>query len=78
MAANMLFDIDWQGANQLGEKMPNRPSLSIFILPPSMEELKSRLAAPAPRIRPRRSTSGWPMRAKEIAHWQEYDYVVVN
>ena len=42
---DMLFDIDWQGAKQLNEKM-RADIVSIFILPPSMKELKSRLQAP--------------------------------
>jgi len=73
---DMLFDIDWQGANQLGEKMPT-DIVSIFILPPSMEELKSRLQRraedTAEAIDKRLANA-----REEIAHWQEYDYVVVN
>lgn len=73
---DMLFDIDWQGANQLGEKMPT-DIVSIFILPPSMEELKSRL-----QRRAEDSAEAIDKRLanarEEIAHWQEYDYVVVN
>ena len=73
---DMLFDIDWQGANQLGEKMPT-DIVSIFILPPSMEELRSRLQRraedTAEAIDKRLANA-----REEIAHWQEYDYVVVN
>ena len=73
---DMLFDIDYQGALQLKEKMPT-DIVSIFILPPSMAELKSRLkrraedqdAVIATRLQ----------NAKvEIEHWREYDFVVVN
>jgi guanylate kinase len=73
---DMLFDIDWQGANQLVEKMPT-DIVSIFILPPSMEELKSRLQRraedSAETIEKRLANA-----RAEIGHWQEYDYVVVN
>jgi guanylate kinase len=73
---DMLFDIDWQGANQLQEKMPS-DIVSIFILPPSMRELKSRLQRraedSAETIEKRLANA-----RAEIEHWQEYDYVVVN
>lgn len=73
---DMLFDIDWQGANQLVDKMPT-DIVSIFILPPSMGELKSRLQRraedSAETIEKRLANA-----REEIAHWQEYDYVVVN
>lgn len=73
---DMLFDIDWQGATQLREKMRG-DIVSIFILPPSMTELKARLtrraedqeAVIATRLKNARD---------EIEHWTEYDYVVVN
>jgi guanylate kinase len=73
---DMLFDIDWQGALQLKEKM-RVDIVSIFILPPSMNELKSRLK--------RRAEDSDAVIAKrlhnarlEIEHWRDYDYVVVN
>ncbi len=73
---DMLFDIDWQGAEQLREKMP-ADIVSIFILPPSMRELKERLR--------RRAEDQSEIIAKrlqnaraEIEHWRDYDYVVVN
>ncbi|MBX3581529.1 MAG: guanylate kinase [Rhizobiaceae bacterium] len=73
---DMLFDIDWQGATQLREKMRG-DIVSIFILPPSMTELKARLtrraedqeAVIATRLKNARD---------EIEHWTEYDYVVIN
>jgi guanylate kinase len=72
----MLFDIDWQGAVQLNEKM-RADIVSIFILPPSMRELKSRL-----KRRAEDSDATIETRLKnarvEIEHWREYDYVVVN
>ena len=73
---DMLFDIDWQGAEQLREKMRG-DIVSIFILPPSMRELKERLRRRAEdqdavieaRLRNAR---------EEIEHWRDYDYIVVN
>jgi len=73
---DMLFDIDWQGAQQLQEKM-KADVVSIFILPPSMTELQSRLHRRAEDseevIRTRLLNS-----REEIEHWREYDYVIVN
>ncbi len=73
---DMLFDIDWQGAVQLNEKM-RADIVSIFILPPSMRELKARL-----KRRAEDSDSTIETRLKnarnEIEHWREYDYVVIN
>jgi guanylate kinase len=73
---DMLFDIDWQGAQQAQEKM-RADIVSIFILPPSMAELKLRL-----QRRAEDSAGVIAMRLKnakvEIEHWREYDYVVVN
>lgn len=73
---DVLFDIDWQGARQLAEKMPD-DIVSVFILPPSMAELKARLerrAEDTPDVIARRLIAA----RDEIGHWQEYDYVVVN
>lgn len=73
---DMLFDIDWQGAQQLQEKMA-ADVVSIFILPPSMEELRSRLqrrAEDSADVIEKRLANA----REEIGHWREYDYVVVN
>ncbi|SOE17423.1 guanylate kinase [Hoeflea halophila] len=73
---DMLFDIDWQGAQQLQEKM-SVDVVSIFILPPSMEELRARLhrrAEDADEVIEQRLANA----RSEIEHWREYDYVVVN
>lgn len=73
---DMLFDIDWQGALQLREKM-RADIVSIFILPPSMGELKARLkrrAEDADEAIARRLQNA----RDEIEHWKEYDFVVVN
>jgi guanylate kinase len=73
---DMLFDIDWQGAVQLNEKM-RADIVSIFILPPSMAELKLRLmrrAEDSPEVIARRLKNA----RVEMEHWREYDFVVVN
>ncbi len=73
---DMLFDIDWQGATQLKDKML-ADIVSIFILPPSMGELKSRLkrrAEDADEAIARRLQNA----RDEIEHWGEYDFVVIN
>lgn len=73
---DMLFDIDWQGAEQLQEKM-SADVVSIFILPPTMTELQSRLHRRAEDteevIRTRLLNS-----RSEIQHWRDYNYVIVN
>ena len=73
---DMLFDIDWQGAEQLQEKMP-ADVVSIFILPPSMTELQSRLHRRAEDTEEVIQTRLANSRA-EIEHWREYDYVILN
>lgn len=73
---DMLFDIDWQGAKQMTQKM-RADIVSVFILPPSMTELRARLtrrAEDAPATIERRLKNA----AIEIEHWREYDYVIVN
>ena len=73
---DILFDIDWQGTQQLRQQARD-DLVSIFILPPSHEELERRLKAralDAPEIVARRMA-----RARdEISHWAEYDYVLIN
>lgn len=73
---DMLFDIDWQGAQQLQEKM-KADVVSIFILPPTMHELQSRLHRRAEDSAEVIATRLANSRA-EIEHWREYDYVLVN
>jgi guanylate kinase len=73
---DMLFDIDYQGALQLFKKA-RTDVVSIFILPPSMVELRSRLerrAEDAPDIIDKRLQNS----RIEIEHWGEYDFVVIN
>jgi len=70
-----LLDIDWQGARQIKKKLA-KYTVTIFILPPSIKELKNRLLKRESNyqfIKKRMSKA-----KKEIMHWQEYDYVVVN
>lgn len=73
---DMLFDIDWQGADQLQAKMP-ADVVSIFVLPPTMHELQSRL-----NRRAEDSAEVIATRLKnahlEIQKWQKYDYIVIN
>jgi guanylate kinase len=73
---DMLFDIDWQGARQLQEKMA-ADVVSIFVLPPTMTELQSRLHRRAEDSEEVIRTRLLNSRA-EIEHWREYDYVIVN
>lgn len=73
---DVLFDIDWQGAQQLKQTAAS-DLVKVFILPPSLEELEGRL-----RKRAQDSDSaiaGRMARARdEISHWGEYHYVIVN
>ena len=73
---DMLFDIDWQGARQLQEQAKS-DIVSIFILPPSMAELKSRLMR---RAEDSNDTIAMRLRnaSVEIERWRDYEYVVVN
>ena len=73
---DILFDIDWQGAQQLSEKMKH-DVVRIFILPPSAAVLSERLKARAQDhedVVKRRMAEA----SDEISHWPEYDYVIVN
>jgi len=71
-----LFDIDYQGTRQVREKLP-LDTVSVFILPPSMKELRLRLerrAEDASDVIERRLENA----RKEIARWKDYDYVIIN
>jgi guanylate kinase len=74
---DVLFDVDWQGAQQIRNSPLGRDVLSIFILPPSIAELERRL-----RFRGQDSDETIRKRMlkskDEISHWAEYDYVLVN
>jgi guanylate kinase len=73
---DVLFDIDWQGTQQLSQAM-KEDLVRVFILPPSGEALRLRLVN-----RGQDSTSVMAKRmaeaSREISHWPEYDYVIVN
>ena len=73
---DVLFDIDWQGTQQLKAKNPY-DLVSVFILPPSMEELERRLKSRAQDSDEVVAKRMGKARA-EISHWMEYDYVLVN
>jgi guanylate kinase len=73
---DMLFDIDWQGTQQIAKAMPDDVA-RVFLLPPSMEELRARLerrAEDRADVIARRLANA----RAEIGHWREYDYVIVN
>jgi guanylate kinase len=73
---DVLFDIDWQGAEQIARAMPD-DSVRVFVLPPSWSDLSRRLHARAQdgkQIIELRLARG----REEITHWNEYDYVIVN
>ena len=73
---DVLFDIDWQGTQQLQDKSKG-DVVRIFILPPSMEALEKRLRS---RGQDNNETVASRMRqaSTEISHWAEYDYVLIN
>jgi guanylate kinase len=73
---DVLFDIDWQGTRQLAENC-RADLVSLFILPPTLDELERRLRARAQdseEVVQKRMAKA----VEEISHWEEYDYVVVN
>jgi guanylate kinase len=73
---DVMFDIDWQGTQQLAEKARD-DLVSIFILPPSWHELERRLMSRA-QDDPSEINRRMAKAANEMSHWAEYDYVIVN
>jgi len=72
---NVILEIYWQGARQVHESMPE--SVSIFILPPSVEELERRLRdrrTDSPEVIERRLRDA----LSDMSHWDEFDYVIIN
>ncbi|MBO6634034.1 guanylate kinase [Parvibaculum sp.] len=73
---DVLFDIDWQGTQQLDETAPE-DLVKVFILPPSVQELERRLEKraqdPADVVAARMAKA-----SDEISHYQEYDYIIIN
>ncbi len=74
---DVVFDVDWQGGQQIGESTMSNDVVSIFILPPSIAELERRLNSrgqdSAEVVADRMSKS-----KDEISHWREYEYLIVN
>jgi guanylate kinase len=73
---DVLFDVDWQGTQQLAENALN-DLVSVFILPPSIEELERRLhsrAQDSDEVVAKRMAKA----TSEMSHWHEYDYIIVN
>ncbi|MGH1413443.1 MAG: guanylate kinase [Pelagimonas sp.] len=74
---DVLFDIDWQGAQQIVNSSLGQHTLSVFILPPSIVELRRRLVGrgqDSDDVISKRMQKSWD----EISHWGSYDYVLVN
>ena len=74
---DVLFDIDWQGAQQIANSPMAPHVLSIFLLPPSINELHRRLESrgqDSADVIAKRMTRSWD----EISHWDGYDYVLIN
>ncbi len=74
---DMLFDIDWQGGQQVRNSSLGKDVVSIFVLPPSIAELEARLRG---RAQDSDEVIAGRMRKSrdEISHWAEYDYVLIN
>ena len=73
---DVLFDVDWQGTQEL-ERNARNDLVSIFILPPSVEELERRLhgrAQDSDEVVAKRMAKA----TSEMSHWNEYDYIIVN
>ena len=73
---DVLFDIDWQGTQQLAQQSPE-DVVKIFILPPSLQDLDERLNTRAQddkEVIAKRMSEAF----REISHWAEYDYVIIN
>ena len=76
---DVLFDIDWQGTQQLRQKMP-QDLVSVFVLPPSLAALETRLKS---RQQMTGETDGQvayrlSKAPAEVSHWAEYDFIIVN
>ncbi|MDJ0821063.1 MAG: guanylate kinase [Paracoccaceae bacterium] len=74
---DVVFDIDWQGAQQIVNSALGQHTLSVFILPPSIAELRRRLVSrgqDSAEVISKRMQKSWD----EISHWGSYDYVLIN
>ncbi|WP_417242782.1 guanylate kinase [Celeribacter sp.] len=75
--SDVLFDVDWQGAQQIANSALRDHVLSIFVLPPSIAELRRRLETrgqDSAEVIEKRMRQSWD----EISHWDGYEYVLVN
>ena len=73
---DVIFDVDWQGADALHDQMPN-DVVSVFILPPSIPALRERLMK-RPGSTPENVERRMADAEREIRHWRRYDYCIVN
>ncbi len=74
---DVLFDVDWQGARQLGRSSMRADLVRVFVLPPSVSELHRRLVARAQDST--ETVDGRMSKSQaEYSHWGEYDYVLIN
>ena len=74
---DIIFDIDWQGGQQIRNSVLGKHALSLFILPPSIAELERRLNS---RAKDNQDVikNRMALARDEISHWPEYDYVLIN
>ena len=75
--ADVLFDIDWQGGQQVRNSLRAEDVVSVFVLPPSITELQNRLSGRG-QDSPDVIADRMARARDEISHWAEYDYVLVN
>ena len=76
---DVLFDIDWQGTQQLRQKMP-QDLVSVFVLPPSLEALETRLKSRQQMTGETDEQVAYRLSKApaEVSHWAEYDFIIVN
>ena len=74
---NVIFDIDWQGTEQIKRKKLNYKIVTIFILPPSRDELYNRLLN-RDRNDEKIATERMIQFNEDVLHWKDYDFVVIN
>ena len=74
---DIIFDIDWQGAKKIRKKFPKDKIIDIFILPPSIHELKRRLIKRG-RDNSQEMKKRMSLALSEISHYNEYKYILVN
>ncbi|MGA0234186.1 MAG: guanylate kinase [Alphaproteobacteria bacterium] len=76
---DVLFDIDWQGTQQLRQKMP-QDLVSVFVLPPSLAALESRLKSRQTMTGETDEQVAYRLSKApgEVSHWAEYDFIIVN